>query len=126
MANVFVLDCIGETSPLEGPDERLPLRLFETDRFPSRRLNNYSSPGYLMVVRDALKGTPDLGRSLHSCFGPLFNIPVRRCSYSSVMLHAMLVRQVVTKKRYEVWPVFGGNPFRFSLVEFGRVTGSPC
>ncbi|KAJ4894693.1 ULP_PROTEASE domain-containing protein [Raphanus sativus] len=117
---------VEETNPTDGPDERLPLRLFETDRFPSRRLNIYSSLGYLLMVRDALKGTPDLARLLHSCFGPLFNIPVRRCSYSSVMLHAMLVRQVVTKKRYELWPVVGGNPLKFSLVEFGRVTGLPC
>lgn len=42
------------------------------------------------------------------------------------MIHAMLARQVVTKNRYEVWPVFAGNPWRFSLVEFGSVTGLPC
>ncbi|KAG2299803.1 hypothetical protein Bca52824_036275 [Brassica carinata] len=60
-----------------------------------------------------------------SCFGKLFQLPSRRCSYSSVMIHAMLVRKVATKKRYEVWPVFGGNPWRFSLVEFGAVTGLP-
>lgn len=115
-----------ETNTQQGPDLRLPVRLFETNKFPSRRLNIYSSLGYLMVVRDALKGIPDLPRLLRTCFGPLFNTPVRRCSHSSVMLHAMLVRQVVTKKRYELWPVFGGNPFKFSLIEFGRATGLPC
>ena len=25
-----------------------------------------------------------------------------------------------------MWPLFGGNPLRFSLVEFGEVTGLPC
>lgn len=67
-----------------------------------------------------------MDRLLSSWFGTLFDLPVRRCSYSSVMIHAILVRQVVTKKRYEVWPVVGGNPFRFPLVEFGCVTGLPC
>lgn len=74
-----------------------------------------------MVIRDVLRGTPEMDRILGSCFGKLFELPTRRCSYSSVMIHAM-----VTKKRYELWPVFGGNPFRFSMVEFGTVTGLPC
>ncbi|KAG2323017.1 hypothetical protein Bca52824_016230 [Brassica carinata] len=112
--------------PGDGPDERLPERLFATDRYPSRRLNVYSSLEYLVVIRDVLRGTPELDRILGSCFGKLFELPARRCSYSSVMIHAMLARQVVTKKRYEVWPVFRGNPFRFSMVEFASVTGLPC
>ncbi|KAG2274855.1 hypothetical protein Bca4012_045136 [Brassica carinata] len=36
------------------------------------------------------------------------------------------MRQVVTKKKYEMVPVFGGEPLRFSLVDFGEVTGLPC
>ncbi|KAG2248285.1 hypothetical protein Bca52824_087913 [Brassica carinata] len=35
----------------------------------------------------------------------------------------MLAMQVVTKKRFELWHVFGGHPMRFSLAEFGYVTG---
>lgn len=38
----------------------------------------------------------------------------------------MMTRQVVTKKKYEMWSVFAGKPFRFSLIEFGEVTGLPC
>lgn len=30
------------------------------------------------------------------------------------------------KKKYELWTVFGGQPLRFSLVEFGRISGLPC
>ena len=32
----------------------------------------------------------------------------------------------MTKKKYEMVPVFGGEPLRFSLVDFGEVTGLPC
>lgn len=110
----------------KGPDERLPERLFATDRYPSRRLNVYSTMEYLVIVRKALQGTPDYDRLMGSCFGKLYDLPVRRCSYASVMIHGMLARQVVTKKRYEIWPVFGGKPWKFSLVEFGAVTGLPC
>lgn len=108
------------------PDERLPERLFATDRYPSRRLNVYSTLDFLVAVKDVLRGTPEMDRIMGSCFGKLFDLPVRRCSYSSVMIHALLARQLVTKKRYEAWPIFGGNPLRFSMVEFGRVTGLPC
>lgn len=79
-----------------------------------------------MVVRDVLRCRPEMARLLSSCFGKLFGLPVRRCSYSSNMIHAMLARQMVTKKRYEAWPVFGGSLLRFSMVEFGCVTGLPC
>ncbi|KAF8117709.1 hypothetical protein N665_0008s0063 [Sinapis alba] len=63
---------------------------------------------------------------LASCFGGLFKLPVRRCAFSAKLVHGLMTRQVVTKKRYEMWPVFGGNPMRFSLAEFGTVTGLPC
>lgn len=110
----------------EGPDERLPERLFATDRYPSRRLNVYSTMEYLVIVRKALQETPVYDRLMGSCFGKLYDLPVRRCSYASVMIHGMLARQVVTKKWYEMWPVFGGKPWKFSLVEFGAVTGLSC
>ncbi|KAH0885021.1 hypothetical protein HID58_061117 [Brassica napus] len=84
----------------DGPDERLPERLFATDGYQSRRLNVYSSLEFLVAVKDVLRGTPEMDR--------------------------ILARQLVMKKRYVAWPVFGGNPLRFSMVEFGRVTGLPC
>ncbi|KAH0941856.1 LOW QUALITY PROTEIN: hypothetical protein HID58_001493 [Brassica napus] len=33
---------------------------------------------------------------------------------------------IITKKKFKMRPVFGGHPFRLSLVEFGAVTGLPC
>ncbi|CAN7015104.1 unnamed protein product [Brassica oleracea var. botrytis] len=92
---------VGEEENFDnGPDERLPERLFATDRYQSRRLNVYSSLEFLVAVKDVLRGTPEMDR--------------------------ILARQLVMKKRYVAWPVFGGNPLRFSMVEFGRVTGLPC
>ncbi|CAB86472.1 putative protein [Arabidopsis thaliana] len=45
---------------------------------------------------------------------------------SGKLMHALLCRQLVTKKKYELWTVFGGHPMRFSLTEFACVTGLPC
>jgi len=41
-------------------------------------------------------------------------------------MHALLCRQLVTKKNYELWTLFGGHPMRLSLLEFAYVTGLPC
>lgn len=112
----------------DGCDEiakHLPERLFATDRFPSERVNMYSTVDFLLWVRDVLRGTPEMELLLGSCFGGLFRIPALRL-FAGKVVHSMMTRQVVTKKKYEMWPVFGGKPLRFSLVEFGEVTGLPC
>lgn len=114
-----------DSTEVEDVKESLPGRLFATDRFPSERVNTYSTTDFLLCVRDLLKGSVEMGQILGSCFGRLFSLPVRRMLAGKVV-HGMLTRQVVTKKKYELWPVFGGKPFRFSLVEFGEVTGLPC
>ena len=107
-------------------NKRLPSRLFATDRYPSNRNNCYASLEYLLLVRDVLEGSEEMERLLCSCFGPLFRLPVRRCAFSGKMVHGLLSRQLVTKKRFEMWPVFGGFPTRFGLPEFSHVTGLPC
>ncbi|KAF8095157.1 hypothetical protein N665_0339s0027 [Sinapis alba] len=100
----------------------LPERLFATNRFPSERVNIYSTVEYLLRVKEALKGTPEMEVLAGFSFGGLFKIPEWRLLAGKV-IHSMLTRQLVKKKKYEMWPVFGGKPLRFSLVEFGEVTG---
>ncbi|XP_013639277.1 PREDICTED: uncharacterized protein LOC106344442 [Brassica oleracea var. oleracea] len=95
-------------------NDRLPPRLFATDRYPSNRNNCYSSLEFLLLVRDVLEGSAEMERLLCSC------------AFSAKLVHGMLSRQLVTKKRFEMWHVFGGGPTRFSLAEFGHVTGLPC
>ncbi|CDY69070.1 BnaCnng61730D [Brassica napus] len=89
----------------EDVQARLPKRLFATDRYPCKRNNMYSTIDNLLCVRDALNGTKEMGILLRSCFGSLFRLPVRRLLMGKV-IHGMLTR--------------------FSLVEFGEVTGLPC
>ena len=97
------------TAPTEGGavNYRLPPRLFATDRYPSNMNNCYSSLEFLLLVRDVLEGSAEMERLLCSCFGPLFRLTVRRCAFSAKLVHGMLSRQLVTKKRFEMWPVFG-------------------
>ncbi|CAL9234053.1 unnamed protein product [Arabidopsis halleri] len=107
-------------------DNLLPTRLFATNRYPRGRLNVYSKPDTLCFIRKQMKGSPEFERLLNSCFGSLFALPVSQCPISCKLIHALICRQLITKKKYEIWTVFGGQPMRFSLAEFGEVTGLPC
>ncbi|CAN7014111.1 unnamed protein product [Brassica oleracea var. botrytis] len=108
------------------PDLRLPPRLFATDRFPTMRLNIYSSPDLLSFIRNVLRDTPELETIRQSCFGKLFNLPARQCPVSCKLIHTFLTRQLVCLPKNTLWSAFGGSPFRYGLEEFGTVTGLPC
>ena len=73
------------TAPPEvvAVNERLPPRLFATDRYPNNRNNCYASLEFLLLVRDVLEGSAEMERLLCSCFGPLFRLTVRRCAFSA-------------------------------------------
>lgn len=104
-----------------------PERLYATDRYPPKgRINSYSKPEYLLDIVEALEGTEDLEVIREMCFGPLFDLPVRKCSLSGKLVHQLLCRCVHTATKYEIWFVFAGQAFRFSLREFGILTGLPC
>ncbi|CAF1707980.1 unnamed protein product [Brassica napus] len=63
---------------------------------------------------------------LGSQFGALFHLPVSRCSNSAKLVHSLLSRQLVTMRLYELWFLFADKPLRFSLREFGDITGLKC
>ncbi|KFK24819.1 hypothetical protein AALP_AA8G028900 [Arabis alpina] len=46
--------------------------------------------------------------------------------YSKTQNLASNPRHVLTKKKYELWTVFGGHALRFPLAEFGYITGIDC
>ncbi|XP_024006494.1 uncharacterized protein LOC18010478 [Eutrema salsugineum] len=89
-------------------DSGLPTRLFATDRNPINRINVYSRLDLLTHLHHTLKRTPAFEFIRASCFGPLFDLPALRCPISCKLIHALLTRQLVTKK------------------EFGTVTRLPC
>ncbi|KAF2567919.1 hypothetical protein F2Q68_00027641 [Brassica cretica] len=108
------------------PDPRLPLRLFATDRFPINKLNIYSSPEILPFLRHVLRDTKESQTIRQSCFGKLFDIPSRQAPISTKLIHSFLSRQLIYGGDHTLFSVFGGNPFRYGLQEFGAVTGLNC
>ncbi|CAN7100560.1 unnamed protein product [Brassica rapa subsp. narinosa] len=64
-----------ETVEAEDVKELMPERLFETDRFPNKRV---STTDYLSRVRNALNNTLEMAKLIGSCFGGLFKLPAQR------------------------------------------------
>ncbi|XP_024014516.1 uncharacterized protein LOC112088464 [Eutrema salsugineum] len=75
-------------------DDRLPPRLFATDRFPVNPINVYSKPDTLTFLLDVLRGSPELETILNSPFRHLFELPAVRCPISCKLIHTLLTRQV--------------------------------
>ncbi|XP_024010338.1 uncharacterized protein LOC112085362 [Eutrema salsugineum] len=107
--------------------EKLPKRVLGDGCYPvGARLNIYSKANVIGLLVEALKGTEDLEKLLHSQFGKLFHLPVARCCNSAKLVHALLSRQLVTTKKHEIWFLFGGQPLRYSIREFKEITGLNC
>ncbi|XP_024010255.1 uncharacterized protein LOC18014789 [Eutrema salsugineum] len=107
--------------------EKLPKRVLGDGCYPvGAGLNIYSKANVIGLLVEALKGTEDLEKLLHSQFGKLFHLPVARCCNSAKLVHALLSRQLVTTKKHEIWFLFGGQPLRYSIREFKEITGLNC
>ncbi|KAF3543133.1 hypothetical protein DY000_02007805 [Brassica cretica] len=107
-------------------DTCLPERLFATDRFPRNRLNIYSRSNILAFVRHVLRDSPAFAKIRKSSFGKLFDLPTRQCPVSCKLIHSLLSRQLRCNQEHTLWSVFGKDPLRFSLEEFGTITGLNC
>ncbi|ESQ45958.1 hypothetical protein EUTSA_v10010966mg [Eutrema salsugineum] len=107
--------------------EKLPKRVLGDGCYPvGARLNIYLKANVIGLLVEALKGTEDLEKLLHSQFGKLFHLPVARCCNSAKLVHALLSRQLVTTKKHEIWFLFGGQPLNYSIREFKEITGLNC
>ncbi|ESQ30745.1 hypothetical protein EUTSA_v10012150mg [Eutrema salsugineum] len=94
--------------------EKLARRILGDGCYPvGARLNIYSKANVIGLLVEALKGTEDFEKLLHSQFGKLFHLPFARCCNSA-------------KLKHEIWFVFGGQPLKYSIQEFKEITGLNC
>ncbi|KAG7547954.1 hypothetical protein ISN44_As12g031580 [Arabidopsis suecica] len=105
-------------------DIDLPSRLFADREEPAGdRINMYFKLNTIKVVLKAL--TPKKIETIRPCFGNLLDL-YSKSVFSGKLVHFLLTRQLSVVKRHEIWIVFAGKPIRFSLREFGLVTGLNC
>ncbi|XP_020884365.1 uncharacterized protein LOC110229196 [Arabidopsis lyrata subsp. lyrata] len=102
----------------------LPSRLFADREEPAGdRVNMYFKLNTIKAVLKAL--TPEELDTIRPCFGKLLDV-YSKPVFSGKLAHFLLTRQLNVVKRHEIWVVFAGKPVRFSLREFGLVTGLNC
>ncbi|XP_020876425.1 uncharacterized protein LOC110227210 [Arabidopsis lyrata subsp. lyrata] len=102
----------------------LPSRLFADREEPAGdRVNMYFKLNTIKAVLKAL--TPEELDTIRPCFGKLLDV-YSKPVFSGKLAHFLLTRQLNVVKRHEIWVVFAGKPVRFSLSEFGLVTGLNC
>ncbi|ESQ47568.1 hypothetical protein EUTSA_v10022419mg [Eutrema salsugineum] len=104
---------------------RFPDRLFALGNEPAnKKVNTYFQLPYLDTISHALEEEHMEKLSL-SQFGKIIETSNKIAS-SVRFLHFILSRQLVTKKKKELWCLFAGQPIRFSIREFAITTGLDC
>lgn len=103
----------------------LPKRLFALNEEPNReKVNTYHKIKRTTEILEALD-TEEINFLRNSSFGKIIanydNPP-----FSGAFGYSVIVRRLKTKKKYEIWFLFAGNPIRFLLREFAIVTGLNC
>lgn len=102
----------------------LPSTLFADGCEPAGdRVNQYFKLNTIRAVLKALQ--PSELEHIRPCFGKLLDI-YSKPVFSGKLAHFLLTRQLDVVKRHEIWCVFAGKPIRFSIREFGLVTGLNC
>ncbi|XP_024011263.1 uncharacterized protein LOC18018899 [Eutrema salsugineum] len=104
---------------------RFKERLFALGNKPkNKKVNTNFQLPYLDTISYALE-EDHMGKLSLSQFGKLIEAGNKIAS-SVRFFHFILSRQLVTKKKKEVWCLFAGQPIRFSLREFAITTGLYC
>src|SRR5689334_22171423 len=106
---------------------RLPAKLFEPETEPTleSHINYYARFSLFDEWDKHFKEELDYIKA--SSFGPIYRLAKEnKFVWSGTLVHFLLANQLVTHRKYELWSLFGGQPIRFSLKEFGFITGLSC
>lgn len=85
--------------------------------------NNYFNLRWIENIKRALDDE-HLETLAASQFGSL--MMMGNHTFSVMFVHYLLSRQLVTKKKYELWWVFVGKPIRYGIDDFTLVTSLNC
>ncbi|CAN6874723.1 unnamed protein product [Brassica oleracea] len=100
-------------------------QLYQTGYEPSRRkkINNYFNLRWIEVIKEALS---DAQQELlaESQFRQIMLMGGH--TFWVMFAHQLLARQLVARKKYELWWRFAGKPIRYAIGDFALVTGLNC
>lgn len=103
----------------------LPEQLFQTGFEPSgrKRINNYFNLRWIEVIKEALSDAQQ-EMLAESQFRQIMLMGAH--TFSVMFAHQLLSRQLITRKKYELWWRFAGKPIRYGLPDFAVATGLNC
>lgn len=108
-------------------DLGFPLRLFSVgcEPKPKKSINYHSKTEFLEDVENAV-GKEVWDNIRDSPLGVIVRFVDNKFTWSSKVVEYLLAKQLVCKKKHEIWCLFGDKPARFSLSEFEDITALNC
>lgn len=108
-------------------DMGFPLRLYSIgcEPKPAKSINYHSKTNFLNEVETAV-GVEVWDYIRASPLGVIIRFVEKKFTWSSKLVEYLLVKQLVCKKKYEIWCLFGSTPARLSLSEFEYLTTLNC
>ncbi|KAK3188654.1 hypothetical protein Dsin_028215 [Dipteronia sinensis] len=92
------------------------------EHFPAK-INSTSSIVAIKQIKEKLTEA-QLALFRTTCFGKL--LEMHELKFSGQLVHHLLLRQIRSSSKSEMWFAVGGNTFRFSIQEFCLITGLAC
>lgn len=92
---------------------------------PKKSINYHSKTEFLEDVENAV-GKEVWDNIRDSPLGVIVRFVDNKFTWSSKVVEYLLAKQLVCKKKHEIWCLFGDKPARFSLSEFEDITALNC
>ncbi|KAK0585747.1 hypothetical protein LWI29_033451 [Acer saccharum] len=92
------------------------------EHFPAK-INSTSSVAAVKCIKEKLTEA-QLSLFRTTCFGKL--LEMNDFKFSGQLVHNLLLRQIQSPVKSEMWFAVGGKRLRFSIQEFCLITGLKC
>ncbi|KAL0711220.1 hypothetical protein Bca4012_018198 [Brassica carinata] len=104
-----------------------PARLYEEGKSPlqHRSMNHNCHLASLQMVAESV-GLDAWESIKTSSVGVIVRLKEMDYTWSARAVHHLLTNQLVVDNIHELWSLIEGQPIRFSLFEFGEITGLNC
>ncbi|XP_048606242.1 uncharacterized protein LOC106369269 [Brassica napus] len=107
--------------------KKYPERLYEEGKCPLqyRSMNHNCHLAGLQMVEESV-GLDAWESIKASSVGVIIRLKEMDYTWSAQVVHHLLANQLVVDNLHELWSAIEGQPIRFSLYEFGEITGLNC
>ncbi|CAN7032058.1 unnamed protein product [Brassica oleracea var. botrytis] len=107
--------------------KKYPARLYEKGKCPlqSGSINHNCHLANFQMVEEVV-GLDAWESIKTSSVGVILRLKELNYTWSAKAVHHLLTNQLVVNNIHEIWSAIEGQPIRFSLYEFGDITGLNC